>query len=160
MAWPESRSSGCKSYAPIMGPDHRVKEKSPLSHSFRPSCRLYLATLVQSKRQCAHSPEKIRPTVTDPRRYEVAESPVSIALCPKRLKAIDADEKRVFDSSSVSRYCLTGATFPATATANLQSDASNAHGGTTNYPAIKVRWVKCHDNAGRQPFPNRQTDNY
>ena len=126
-----------------------VKEKSPLSRSFRP----YLATLVQSKRQCAHSPEKMRPTVTDPRRYGVAESPVHIALCPKRLKAIDADEKRVFDSGSVSRYRSTGVTFPATAAAILQSDAGNAHGGTMGHPETEVHWVSRHDNAGRQSFP-------
>ena len=75
-----------------------VKEKSPLSR-FRP----YLATLVQSKRQCAHRPKKMQPTINGPQRYWVAESPVNIALCPRRLKAIDADEKRVFDSGSASR---------------------------------------------------------
>jgi hypothetical protein len=32
-----------------------------------------------------------------------AESPVNIALCLRRMKAIDADEKRVFDSSSAPR---------------------------------------------------------
>jgi len=32
-----------------------------------------------------------------------AESPVNIALCLGRMKAIDADEKRVFDSSSAPR---------------------------------------------------------
>ena len=31
------------------------------------------------------------------------ESPVTIALCPERLKAIDADKKRVFDSGSAPR---------------------------------------------------------
>ena len=97
----------------------------------------------------------MRPTVTDPRRYGIAESPVSIALCSKRLKAIDADEKRVFDSGSVSRYCLIGATFPATATAILQSDAGNAHGGGKRV-ALTLKRTRCHATTMlvASPFPD------
>ena len=57
----------------------------------------------------------------------------------------------------MSRYRSSGATFPATAAAILQSDAGNAHGGTMGPPETEAHWVSRHDNAGRRPFPGPLT---